>query len=42
MRFVLYNSIVMHRIFGDGSPEDRDYAQRILEIKKHHDSVALA
>ena len=42
MRFVLDNSIVMRRLFGDTSLEDRDYAQRILEIMKHHGSVALA
>lgn len=41
MRFVLDNSIVMRWLFGDGSPEDRDYAHRILEIMKHDDSVAL-
>lgn len=41
MHFVLDNSIVMRWLFGDGSPEDLDYAQRILEIMKQDESVAL-
>lgn len=41
MHFVLDNSIVMRWLFGDGSPEDLDYAQRILELMKQDDSVAV-
>jgi predicted nucleic acid-binding protein len=40
MHFVLDNSIVMRWLFGDGSPQDLEYAQRILEIMKLDDSVA--
>ena len=32
MRFVVDNSVVMRWLFGDGSPEDIEYAERILEI----------
>jgi predicted nucleic acid-binding protein len=32
MRFVLDNSVVMRWLFGDGSPQDRAYAERVLDL----------
>ncbi len=41
MQFVLDNSVVMRWLFGDGLPEDLDYANRVLEILKQDGSVAM-
>jgi predicted nucleic acid-binding protein len=32
MRFVLDNSVVMRWLFGDGSPQDRVYAEHVLDL----------
>ncbi len=32
MRFVLDNSVMMRWLFGDGSPQDRAYAERVLDL----------
>lgn len=41
MQFVLDNSVVMRWLFGDGLPENLDYANRVLEILKQDGSVAM-
>ena len=42
MRFVIDNSVVMRWLFGDGSLEDIEYAERILEILKAEGNMAMA
>ena len=42
MRFVIDNSVVMRWLFGDGSLEDIEYAERILEILKVEGNMAMA
>jgi predicted nucleic acid-binding protein len=41
MRFVLDNSVVMRWLFGDGSPQDRAYADHVLELLQAPGSLAL-
>ena len=40
MRFVLDNSVVMRWLFRDGTAEAVDYADRILELLTHEESLA--
>lgn len=41
MRFVIDKSVVMRWLFGDGSPENIEYAERILEILKVEGNIAM-
>ena len=41
MRFVLDNSVVMRWLFGDGSPQDRAYASRVLDVLLVEGNLAL-
>jgi predicted nucleic acid-binding protein len=41
MRFVLDNSVVMRWLFGDGSPQDRAYADHVLDLLLVEGNLAL-
>lgn len=41
MRFVLDNSVTMRWLFGDGSADDRSYADRILELMETQGAQAV-
>ena len=41
MRFVLDNSVVMRWLFGDGSPQGRAYASRVLDVLLVEGNLAL-
>jgi len=41
MRFVLDNSVVMRWLFGDGSPSDLVYADRVLQVLQLEGNLAM-
>ena len=41
MRFVLDNSVTMRWLFGDGSRDDLQYAERVLEFLADPDTTAI-
>ena len=41
MRFVLDNSVAMRWLFGDGSPEDSAYAERVLSLLEQEGTEAV-